>query len=85
MNFGDDVIDESELDYVELDEVPEVDAHAFSAGRIATVAAAGALLSLSIYYLYQQLDPDKKSRLKRRASGFIQEQIHALTEVSDDE
>lgn len=85
MNFGDDVIDESDLDYVELEREPEVDEHAFSAGRIATVAAAGALLSLSLYYLYQQLDPEKKSRLKRRASGFIQEQIHALTEVSDED
>lgn len=82
MSYGDDVIDESDLEY--MDPETEVDRHAYSAGRLLTVGLAGALVSLGIYYLYQQLEPEKKHKLKKKATGFIQEQIHALTEVRDD-
>lgn len=83
MRCGDDVIDDSDLEYVEL-ETTEVGGEAYGAGRLLTVAMAGAFVSLGIYYLYQQLEPEKKSKLKKKATGFLQEQIHALTEVRED-
>ena len=80
---GDAVIEESDMDFANL-EVEARDDQAFSSGRILTVAIGGALLSLGIYYIYQQLEPEKRAHLKRQASGMIQEQIHSLTEVRDD-
>lgn len=82
MSYGDEVIDEAELEYSDLEF--EVDKNAYSPGRLLSIGLAGAAVSLGIYYLYQQLDPEKKHKLKKRATGFIQEQIHALTEVRDD-
>ena len=78
--------DDSDLDYLEAEyrEAAPRDEHAFSAGRLLSVAMAGALVSLGAYYLYQQLDPKKKADLKKKASGMIQEQIHALTEIRED-
>jgi hypothetical protein len=78
------VIEDSELDVLELD-THEKKEDVFSAGRLFSVALAGAIASLGAYYIYHQLDPDKKARLKEQASGMIAEQIHALTEVRDDD
>lgn len=79
--------EDSDLDYLDtdFDEVEDAtpDEDAYSAGRLITVALSGALLSLGVYYLYQQLEPEKKSRLKKKASGMIQEQIHAWTEIRE--
>ena len=79
-------MDEVDLDYIEaeLQEGSE-DSDAFSAGRLLGVALVGALASLGAYYVYQSMDPDKKARLKKKASGMIQEQIHALTEIYEED
>ena len=79
-------MDEVDLDYIEA-ELAEgsPDPDAFSASRLLGVALAGALASLGAYYVYQSMDPEKKARLKKKASGMIQEQIHALTEIREDD
>ena len=76
------MIHEEDFDILDLEEEVE-DEHKFSAGRLFGVATVGAMISLGVYYIYQQLDPEKKARLKRQASGMIAEQIHTLTEVHD--
>lgn len=76
------MIDDSDLERLER-ESRETEDRAFSAGRLFGVATMGALLSLGAYYVYHQLDPDKRARLKKKASGMIAEQIHALTAVRD--
>lgn len=70
-----------ELEIVELD--ADNDEEAYSAGRLLTVAAMGALLSLGLYYMYQQLDEEKRTSLRRKASGLVADQIHRLTEVEE--
>lgn len=83
---GDEAMDEVDLEYLEselLDE--EQDADAFSPVRLVGVAMFGALVSLGAYYVYQTLEPEKKANLKKKASGMIQEQIHALTEIREDD
>lgn len=76
------MIDESDFDILEL-ENEEPDKDAFALGRLLSVALAGALVSLGAYYVYQQLEPEKRAKLKKQASGMIAEQIHALTDVRD--
>jgi peptide subunit release factor RF-3 len=76
------MIDESDLEILELEE-EESDEDAFSAGRLVTVALGGALLSLGVYYVYQQLSPERKATLKKQASGLIANQIHQLTDMGD--
>lgn len=76
------MIHEDDLEFLESqDEL--TDDKAFSAGRLFGVAVIGAVVSLGAYYIYQQLEPEKKARLKRTASGMIAEQIHTLTDVGD--
>lgn len=75
-------MDDAEFEYAEYED--ERDGQAFSGGRLLGVAMVGAFVSLSVYYVYQQLDPDKRAKLKKQASGLIADQIHTLTEVRDD-
>ena len=70
---------ERELEVVELDDEEE----AYSPSRLLAVAAMGAVASLGLYYLYQQLDEEKRSSLRRKASGLVADQIHRLTDVGD--
>ena len=79
------MIDESDFEILELEteEAEESDQDAFAVGRLLGVALAGAMVSLGAYYLYQQLEPEKRAKLKRQARGMIAEQIHALTDVGD--
>ena len=70
-----------ELEIVELEAEEEV----YSAPRLLMVAAMGALASLGLYYVYQQLDEEKRNSLRRKASGLVAEQIHRLTDVGQDE
>lgn len=77
------MIDDSDLDILELERESDDEGHAYSAGRLITVALGGALLSLGAYYVYQQLTPEKKAGLKRKASGLIAQQIHQLTDMGD--
>lgn len=72
---------DQDLEIVELD---DSEGDAYSAGRLITVASFGALLSLGLYYVYQQLDEEKRGSLKRKASGLVAEQIHRLTDVGVD-
>ena len=44
----------------------------------------GAVASLGLYYLYQQLDDEKRTSLRRKASGLVADQIHRLTDIGDD-
>jgi hypothetical protein len=68
-----------DLEIVELE-----DDDVYSPGRLITVAAVGALVSMGLYYMYQQLDDEKRTSLRRKASGLVADQIHRLTEVDDD-
>lgn len=79
-------MEESELaDLIDMEEDEMAPDHeAFAAGRLLGVALFGALVSLGAYYVYQSLEPEKKSKLKKQASSLIQEQIHTLTEVQED-
>lgn len=72
-----------DLEIVELD--GDTDEEAYSPGRLITVAAVGALVSLGLYYMYQQLDDEKRSSLRRKASGLVADQIHRLTDTERDE
>jgi hypothetical protein len=74
---------ERDLEIVELD--TENDDEAYSAGRLIAVASVGAMISLGLYYMYQQLDDEKRTSLRRKASGLVADQIHRLTEVEHDE
>ena len=79
-------MEESEfVDLIDMDEeVDAEDKHAFAPARLFSVALVGALVSLGAYYMYQQLEPEKKRKLKKQATSMIQEQIHSLTEVEED-
>ena len=72
-----------DLEIVELD--GETDDEAFSVGRLVTVAALGALGALGAYYMYQQLDEEKRTSLRRKASGLVADQFSRLTGPPDDE
>lgn len=61
----------------------DTDENAYSPGRLLGVATLGALLSLGAYYLYQQMDEEKKRALKKKASNLVADQITRLTEVED--
>lgn len=78
------MIDDSDLEEFDFEEDKGIDSDAFSSGRLITVAFGGALVSLAAYYLYHHLDQDKRDKLKRKASGLIAEQIHALTDFATD-
>lgn len=67
----------------ELELSDDTDEEAYSPGRLLGVAALGAMLSLGAYYLYQQMDEEKKRALKRKASNLVADQITRLTEVDD--
>lgn len=69
-----------DLEIVELE-----DDDAFSPGRLITVAAVGALVSMGLYYMYQQLDDEKRTSIRRKASGLVADQIHRLTEVDGED
>lgn len=71
---------ERELEIVEL----EGDEDAYSPPRLLAVAAMGAVASLGLYYLYQQLDDEKRTSLRRKASGLVADQLHRLTDIGDD-
>lgn len=73
--------EDREIEIVELD---SDDGEAFSPGRLFTVAAAGALASLGLYYLYHQLDEDKRASLRRKASGLVADQLHRWTDSEED-
>lgn len=73
--------DERDLEIVELD--GEKDEEAFKPGRLISVAALGALASLGLYYIYQQLDEEKRTSLRRKASGLVADQFQRLTEVEE--
>ena len=77
------MIHEDDLEILESQDELDDD-KVFSAGRLLGVAVIGAFVSLGAYYIYQQLEPEKKARLKKTASGMIAEQIHTLTDVRDD-
>lgn len=69
-----------DLEIVELE-----DDDAYSPGRLITVAAVGALVSMGLYYMYQQLDDEKRTSIRRKASGLVADQIHRLTEVDGED
>lgn len=73
---------ERELEVVELDPYEEED-QVYSSGRLLSVATLGAVASLGLYYLYQQLDEEKRTSIRKKASGLVADQIHRLTEVED--
>ncbi len=73
---------DKKLEIVEL-EPEDGEGEPFSTGRLLTVATVGALLSLGAYYIYHQLDDEKRRALKSTASSLVAEQIHRLTEVDD--
>jgi hypothetical protein len=76
------MIDESDLEMLEIDEETD-NGDAFGVARLVTVALGGALVSLGAYYVYQQLSPERKASLKKKASGLIANQIHQLTDMGD--
>lgn len=84
---GDIVTEDFDTDLPDFDEYSETkkDDEAYSAGRLLGVALFGALVSLGAYYVYQQLEPEKKAKLKKKASGMIAEQIHTLTGPGEDD
>lgn len=69
---------DKDLEIVELDD--ETDVEAFTPGRLFTVAAVGAMTALGLYYIYQQLDEEKRSTIRRKASGLVADQLHRLTD-----
>ncbi len=73
---------ERELEVVELDPYEDED-QVYSMGRLFSVATLGAVASLGLYYLYQQLDEEKRTSIRRKASGLVADQIHRLTEVEE--
>lgn len=73
--------DDRDLEIVELD--GEKDGEAFKPGRLISVAALGALASLGLYYIYQQLDEEKRTSIRRKASGLVADQFQRLTEVEE--
>lgn len=71
-----------DLEVVELDD--DSDEEAFTPGRLITVATFGALVSLGLYYMYQQLDDEKRTSIRKKASGLVADQIHRLTDPGPD-
>jgi hypothetical protein len=73
---------ERDLEIVELE--AETDPEAFAPGRLVTVATFGALAALGLYYVYQQLDEEKRNSIRRKASGLMADQFQRLTEPAPD-
>ena len=72
---------DKDLEIVELED--ERDDEAFAPGRLITVAAVGAMAALGLYYVYQQLDEEKRVSIRRKASGLVADQIHRLTDPDE--
>lgn len=73
-----------DLEFIESDSTPTKEDAAYSLGRLLTVAATGALASLGLYYLYQQLDEDKQGALCRKATNLLADGFQRLTHEEDD-
>lgn len=78
------MIDDAEDDILEIEPVIDDGGDPYSPTRLLGVAFAGALASLGAYYLYHQLDNEKKDRLKDKASTLVARQIQSFMEVDED-
>jgi hypothetical protein len=61
------------------------DGDPFTAGRIFTVAVAGAFTSLLLYYAYQQLEPSSRKRLKNGLYSAVKGQVRSFVGPDDDD
>ena len=77
----DDTDERREVEVIELDEPSG--SNPYSVEKLAGVAVAGALGSLVLYYLFNQLDRDKRDRVKDNIVSLAKKQLAKLGE--DDE
>lgn len=77
----DDTRERGEVEVIELDEPSNSDPYTIE--KLAGVAVAGALGSLLVYYLFNQLDRDKRERVKDNLMSLAKKQLAKLGE--DDE
>lgn len=70
-------MERSELEVIELDEELE---DAFAPEKLLGVAVLGAVSSLLVYYLYQQLDSEKKHALKDNLVAAVKGQVTKWSE-----
>lgn len=59
------------------------DEDVYTPAKLLGVATLGAVLSLGVYYLYNQMDEEKRASLRRKASNLVADQITRLTEVEE--
>ena len=62
------------------DDLPRRSSDPFSPGKIMGVAVLGAAAALSAYYIYNQMDPAKKARIRDGVVSFARSQVKNFTE-----
>ena len=66
-------LDRSEIEVIELDEHEGGDP--FTPEKLVGIAVAGAFLSLTVYYLFNQLDDEKRKRLQSGVVSAVKGQV----------
>lgn len=75
-------LDKEDIEIIELDDPNEVDPYVPE--RLVGVAILGAFGSLLAYYLYHQLDRDKRKELRETAVSLAKKQLARLGESDED-
>lgn len=74
-----------EHDIEEATPYTDSDSEPYSFSRLIMIAGAGALTSLGLYYIYQQLDEEKRSSLRRKASNLVFDGFQKFTQARGDD
>lgn len=74
-----DAMDRTDIEVIELDEDIQ---DAFTPEKLAGVAVLGALGSLLLYYLYNQLDKEKRDSLRESLMSLARGQVRQWGESS---
>lgn len=77
----DDPLDRSEVEVIELDEDM---GDPYAPEKLVGVALAGALGSILVYYLFHQLESDKRRQVKDGVVSLVKKQLARLGEAEDD-
>ena len=66
-------LERSDVEIIELDEADPRDP--FTPEKLVGVAVLGAFTSLLVYYMFNQIDPEQRDRLKQGAVAALKGQV----------